>query len=119
MKREVLQNAGIDYQAGLERFLDDEELYQAVLEVFADDDVVARARIAYDKRDPKALLSAVHEAKGASGNAGMSRVYQITAALVSLLRTESYTEDALSAHYREFETAYLSAQAAVREALGA
>ena len=118
MNRDVLQKAGIDYEARLERFMGDEALYHAVLEAFADDDVVKRARRAYDKQDKKALLSAVHEAKGSSGNSGMNTVYRISAELVSLLRRESCDEDELTEGYRKFETAYLCTQAAVREALG-
>lgn len=117
MERGILQKAGIDYEAGLKRFLGDEALYLAVLAAFADDDVVKRARSAYDKQDKKALLSAVHEAKGSSGNAGMNAVYQTAVSLMSLLRSEDYDEAALCEHYRAFETAYLCAQAAVREAL--
>jgi len=117
MNRDILQKAGINYEAGLARFMGDEALYHAVLEAFAGDDVVKRARSAYDKQDKEALFLAVHEAKGASGNAGMDGVYQITAELVSLLRSEGYTEDELSEGYRKFETAYLAAQAAAREAL--
>ena len=117
MNRAVLEKAGIDYEAGLERFLGDEALYSAVLEAFAGDDVVKRARKAYDSQDEKALAFAVHEAKGSSGNAGMNAAYQLASALVSLLRCGSYTKDELTEGYREFETAYLSAQAAAREAL--
>ncbi len=119
MNQDVLQKAGIQYEAGLARFMGDAALYHAVLEAFAADDIVKRARSAYDKRDKKALLFVTHEAKGSSGNAGMNEAYRITADLVSLLRSEDYSEDALMEGYQKFETAYLSAQAAVREALGA
>ena len=119
MNQSILQKAGIDYDAELRRFLGDEPLYLAVLKAFATDDIISRTRHAYNTQDKKALLCAVHEAKGSSGNSGMSKAYEKASSLVSLLRSENYTEQALAECYKKFETAYLDAQAAVLEALKA
>ena len=114
---EVLTKAGIDYQAGLTRFMNDPELYEAVLTAFASEDVLERAQAAYDADDREGLLRVVHEAKGSGGNAGLDRLYAEASALVSLLRGPSYTDDELAEVYQRFTAAYLSARKGIRAAL--
>ena len=116
MKADVLRAAGIDYEAGVARFLGDEALYETVLTAFMNDDVVRLARDAYMRGDRAALLSKVHEAKGASGNADLTDVYEAACALVTLLRGGAYTDAELEAGYLRFEAAYLRAQKGIREA---
>ena len=114
---EVLKKAGIDYQAGLTRFMDDKELYEMVLSAYVRDDLLQRARAAYDKNDRDALLHAVHEAKGSSGNADLTGVYEKACALVTLLRSNDYTDTELKDGFLQFEKAYSAMQEAIREAL--
>ncbi len=117
IKAEVLIASGIDYQAGLSHFLNDTVLYERVLRAFIEDDVVDRARRAYDMGDKAALLSAVHEAKGTSGNTNLDEVYRLGASVVDLLRNGAYSEEALDEKYISFERAYREAQGIVRSAL--
>lgn len=114
---DVLNNAGIDYAAGLERFMGDPALYEMVLSAFLRADVATRARAAFDAHDHEALLAAVHEAKGAGGNAGLDLIYREANALVLLLRSGSYTEDELAKGFLRFEKAYLSARTAIEASL--
>lgn len=118
IKAEELNKAGIDYSAGLKRFMDDPELYEMVLAAFLRADTSRRARAAYDAHDHETLLSVVHEVKGSGGNAGLDRLYTEASALVVLLRSRDYTEDELMKSYMRFEAAYLTAQEAIKEALG-
>ena len=99
----ILKDAGIDCDAGLERFMKDAELYEAVLSAFAADDIVERARAAFDGRNTDMLLRVIHEAKGASGNAGMDAVYTLSAETVAMLRKADFTEEALAESYLRFE----------------
>ena len=117
IKADVLNKAGIDYSAGLERFMGDPELYEMVLAAFVRADVAERARAAYETNDRDTLLAVVHEAKGSSGNAGLTGVYAEASVLVALLRSGSYTEDALSEGFRLFETTYLKARNGIKAAL--
>ena len=115
---ERLNRAGIDYAAGMRRFLDDAELYEAVLTAFAREDILERAEAAFQAGDHGALLRVAHEAKGACGNAGLDNVSAEAGALVSLLRSGAYAENELIEHYKRFARAYTAAQDGVRAALG-
>lgn len=118
IKADVLNKAGIDYNAGLERFMGDPELYEMVLAAFVRDDVAKRARAAYDANDLDSLLKAVHNAKGSSGNAGLNNVYVEANALVKLLRSQDYTDDELTESFLSFEKTYLFVQTAIKAAIG-
>ena len=117
MKAEELNNAGIDYSAGLERFMDDAELYEMVLAAFARTNIPERARAAYDANDRETLLRVVHEAKGSSGNAGLNNIYAEASTLVKLLRSGDYADDDITESYLRFEKIYLSVQAAIKAAI--
>lgn len=117
MNCDILTDGGIDYNRGLSRFLGDAVLYERVLEAFAEDDVALRARAAYDRNDMAGLLSAVHEAKGTSGNMVLEEAYRLACRLVTLLRGENYTDEEISSAFLEFEKEYLSAQVCILRAL--
>lgn len=119
MKLEPLAQAGIDYEAGLRRFMNDKAMYQAVLGAFLRDDVIARVREAYASGDRERLKAAVHEAKGSSGNGGFTAVYDQASALMTLLRGESYTDDELTAAYQRFVDTYMRAWNGIKAALEA
>lgn len=114
---EMLKMAGVDYQAGLARFMNDAELYEAVLMAYAGQDVLERAQEAFQNGDKEMLLAAVHEAKGSSGNADLMAVYVEASALVALLRGNSYTEDELADGFQRFESAYIKIKNAIQAAL--
>lgn len=115
---EELNKAGIDYNAGLARFMGDPSFYELVLDAFARADIPQRARAAYDSNDRETLLSVVHEAKGSSGNAGLNLLYAEARALVKLLRSQDYTDAELSESYLRFESTYLSTQSAIKASIG-
>lgn len=118
IQMEVLQQAGIDYNAGVKRFMNDKGLYEAILTAFAGEDVLERAQAAYRAGNREELRRVVHEAKGSGGNAGLDVVYVPTCAFMELLRSESYTDDELAAAYGRFETAYETTRSAIKKALG-
>lgn len=115
---ERLTRAGIDYAAGLERFMNDPELYEAVLTAFAGENILDRARVAYEKKDYAQLLNVVHEAKGSGGNAGLDNVYAEASALVKLLRSPSYTDEEVKEDYERFARTYTASQDGIKAALG-
>lgn len=114
---ELLRQAGVDYDAGLTRFMNDPELYEAVLAAFAGENTLERAQTAFQKHDCAQLLKVVHEAKGSGGNAGLDNVYTQASVLVALLRSNTYTEDELIADFRRFEKVYGEVRDGVRLAL--
>lgn len=111
-----LQQAGIAYEAGLSRFLGDEELYGTVLTAFLADTTMERASSAFNRHDRAALFSCVHELKGSSGNADMTDVYQASCKLVTLLRGGGGTEDEITDGFMWLQEAYARAMAGIREA---
>lgn len=117
MNAALLKKAGIDYEAGMQRFMQDAELYAAVLTAFIGEDIPQRAQVAYEADNRQLLLRVVHEAKDSSGNAGLDFVYAEACALVSLLRSNGYTDDALKEAYERFLAAYRKAQTAIAAAL--
>lgn len=117
IKADLLNTAGIDYAAGMERFGGDAGLYEMVLRAFLRDDVAERARAAYDANNLSELLKAVHEAKGSGGNAGFDNVYTAANEVVKLLRGNDYSDEELTARFLRFEKVYLSVQTAIKAAL--
>ena len=114
---DALNKAGVDYNAGLKRFMNDPELYEMVLAAFARADIAQRARAAYDANDRETLLKVVHEAKGSGGNAGLDKVYVEASALVKMLRSHDYTDDELTQGFERFESAYMTICDAVKASL--
>lgn len=117
MNIKYLTDAGIDYKAGVERFLDDPELYEAILNAFLNDDLLSRAEAAYESGDRNALRLVIHEAKGSSGNAGFLNIYAAASELSALLRGGNYTDDELRAGFRRFESVYSTVYSGVSAAL--
>ena len=115
---ERLSQAGIDYDAGMRRFLNDAELYEAVLTAFVDEDILERAEAAYRAGDRDGLFRVIHEAKGSGGNAGLDDVYAEASALVLLLRGNACTAGELTDAYERFVRAYTAARDGILAALG-
>lgn len=117
MDPSALRRAGIDYEAGVARFLGDKELYEEVLGAFLSETSLEEARTAFEGGDETRLLAVAHEVKGSSGNADMAILYEASCSLVALLRDESSGDGDLRAAFTRFEAAYLLAREGVREAL--
>ena len=115
----ILKEAGIDYESGVKRFMDDAAFYESVLELFLEDTVLDRARIARAAGDRKALFACAHEMKGASGNADLAALFHASEALVELLRNDRGGDDEIESAYQEFERAYIAAKEGIRQAKAA
>lgn len=114
---EKLNEVGIDYQAGLSRFMDNLELYEAVLNAFLSDNISERAQDAYENRDYETLYSVIHGVKGSSGNAGLTKLYIETSNFAALLHSKNFTEDEVIEHYNRFERAYTKTYDGIKSAL--
>lgn len=119
MNTEILQRAGIDYKAGLNRFLDDKELYESVLTAFLTDTCLDRAQQAMDSGDRAELFASIHAVKGSSGNADMTRLYFASSELVACLRQKDETDEDIAELFGKFRDAYLCARNGIRDALEA
>lgn len=86
MKRDTLIAYGIDYDAGVRRFMGDSALYEEMLSVFLDDDTLDAAEAAFARGDYKAVFDAAHAMKGAAGNLDMTALYAGARRLTEYLR---------------------------------
>lgn len=112
-----LEQAGIDYEEGLERFMGDADLYQVVLRSFLDDGCLERARTAFDAHDADGLFSCAHEIKGSAGNASMTDLYRAACGLVETLRAGRFVDGEVTPAFANFEDAYERARSGISEAL--
>lgn len=96
MNVEMLKACGVDYSQGIERCMNDEELFESVLQCFVEDDMLERTEDAFKRKDYSEMFDCVHELKGACGNAAFTELYDASCVLVELLRG-GCTDDALIA----------------------
>ena len=115
---ELLRQAGVDYPAGVARFMGDTALYETVLSAFLRDKTLETAQSAYRSGDQKALFDCAHEVKGSSGNTDMTALYAASCALVELLRGGGPADGgAVGVAFDRFQAAYTAARRGVRSAL--
>lgn len=117
MDAEKLRQSGIDFDSGVRRFVGDRELYETVLKAFLNDTLLERASAAFDQNDRQALLSAVHELKGASGNSDMTELFSACCRLLVLLRSSDCSLEQIAVGFECLKRAYLLAQEGIRAAL--
>ena len=117
MNADVLKASGIDYDAGLARFVNDQELYETVLQAFLHEDCLQRAETAYAANDNQALFKVAHEVKGCSGNADMKRLYVASCRLVELVRHMEGSQEEIDQAYTVFVKAYNEAVEGIRKAM--
>lgn len=93
MNRKILEENGVDYAAGVRRFMEDRELYEEMLTAFLSDGCCSKAAEAFDKRDYTALFEQAHTLKGASGNLDMPQLYCASSELTEFLRHNSAPDE--------------------------
>lgn len=117
MNREILKQAGVDYDKGVDRFLGDVELYEMILQHFLEDNNLERAELSYKSNDYELLQKQVHEVKGMSGNTDMTALYKSSSELVALLRGKNFTDAELKNAYESFAGDYKKALAGIKNAM--
>lgn len=95
MNKDVLVQAGIDFDGGLERFSGRTEIYVKYLKRFPDDTYYPALLDALEKKDIEAAFVNAHSLKGTAGNLSLNAFYEAIAALVEALRAKDI-EKALS-----------------------
>lgn len=107
MNRDILEKNGIDYAAGLGRFMEDEELYDEMLTAFLSDDSFSKASEAFSSKDYTMLFEQAHAIKGVSGNLDMRELYRASGELSELLRHDKTpARSAVAALFEQMELAY-------------
>lgn len=117
MDREKLREAGICYEKGLERFLDDSALYEEMLMSFLEDNAFDAAKAAREREDYEALFEACHALKGVVGSLDMTELFSTSSALTEYLRNNHQPDrDITAALFSEMEAAYRRVIAGIQEA---
>ena len=116
LNRDILTKAGIDYEKGLSRYLDDAEFYEEVLIGFEEEDAFERAEKYFEAGDANGLLNAVHELKGVAGNVEMTELYKSSSEVVALIRAGKTDMDSLKAPMERVRAAYLRAKEGLAQA---
>ncbi len=117
MNAEILKNAGIDYDRGVKRFMGRAHLYEKTLAKFMRDTAFSRIQAAYEAGDMEQMRAAAHEFKGMCGNIALSTLYDMSHALVELLRSEAGKPAEVAAAYGKLEREYHAVREAVLAAM--
>ena len=81
-----LEAWGVDRAEIMERFVDDEGLYQECLNEFLKDRNFEALQKALEAKDYNQAFQCAHSLKGAAGNLGLKKVYEPMSALTEELR---------------------------------
>lgn len=76
----------------LERFADNEEIYEKYLNRFQSDTHMEAVQAALREGDYQKVLEQAHAMKGMTGTLGMDALYKACSAVVSAVRAEQYQE---------------------------
>ncbi len=88
-----LNALGADTKEGLERVMDDEDLYKMMLGMFVDSVESDPVRTEeFDAADRDALIRKVHTLKGTTGNLSLQPLFEGYMEILSLLREEKPAE---------------------------
>lgn len=117
MNKADLLNSGIDYEAGVKRFMNDHELYEGMLTAFLFDDTFSKVSEAYKAHDYVALFAQSHTLKGVSGNLDMTVLYHMASELTEYLRNNGAPEESVvTALFDKLQSAYYQVTGGIRSA---
>ena len=88
-----LQNAGIDVEDGLRRFMKSEQMFEKFLKKFLDNDLYAAFQKEADTPDATAeqLFERAHALKGVCANLSMTGIIEVLGPMVETLRAGALT----------------------------
>ena len=100
--RQLLEGCGIDYKEGVEKFLDEEELYCGLLVDFLTENTFDEAKRCLAESDTEGFLRAVHAMKSVTGTLSMNGLYRLCVESVDKLRSGD-TKSAAELFERAYE----------------
>ena len=101
MDKKILSECDIDYEQGLEKFMNNTALYERLLNNFLTENTFETAKEAFDQKDYDGVLKAVHTMKSATGTLSMNILYEKCCRVVDDIRAEN-----TSLADRDFEDMY-------------
>ena len=101
---EKVREYGADVDGAMERFLDDEDLYEKCLLTFVDDESFAGVKNALENKDYEQAFNCAHTLKGVAANLGLTPLYDAIVGIVEPLRAKDYSN--LDSQYLAVAEAY-------------
>ncbi|MBR1664000.1 MAG: Hpt domain-containing protein [Ruminococcus sp.] len=87
MNRDLLISGGIDYDHGVERFMNNASVYEKLLRNFPNDNLYEKAFEDYEKGDMDAVFRSLHTMKSTAGTLDMTSLYNATHDMVEAIRS--------------------------------
>lgn len=104
MNKQKLIIAGINYDEGLARFMDNVAMYEKYLKLFVKDDNFANAKAALVKKDYTEFYTCIHTIKGVAGNLSITNLYNKSHEMVVIYREGKY--ELLDEMFADFSIIY-------------
>ncbi len=107
MKKDILNQNGINYDAGVHRLMGDSAMYEEMLAEFLKDDCYNNINSAYDAKDYKALFEQTYALKGVAGSLDMTMLFKAVGELTESVRNYNDPDkDKLPAQMEAVRAAY-------------
>ena len=113
MNIEKLTKLGLDYQAGLARFLGNSALYSKFLSSFAYEPDSEKLKQAMEKKDREGVFQSAHALKGITGNLSLTLLYEKICCVVEDTR-QGWSEKTQS-DFDDYYASYLEVLSALKE----
>lgn len=98
--QKIFEEYGADYQATMERFMNNEGMYLRLLDMLFQDDNLAKLGSALEAGELDRAFEAGHTLKGVTGNMGLEPLFRVLGELVEPLRAGEKREDYLAMYER-------------------
>lgn len=114
MDKNILMNAGVDYEEAVKRFSGNAGIYEKFLLKFEEDPSFQELDQAMKSQDYGTAFTAAHTLKGVSGNLSMNELYHELVPFVEMLRNGSDVEGAVE-FYPHVANAYHELMVVLRD----
>lgn len=85
MNVKILKDAGVDYNAGLDRFVNNADLYERMLHEFIRENEFGDAETALESNDLKSFGEHIHTMKGVTGNLSITPLFEKCCLIMTLI----------------------------------
>lgn len=113
MNKELLEQAGINYDGGVAQCVGNIALFESLLLKFSIDDAPKRAEQYYNEKNYDKLFEVVHEVKGVSGNLCMKSLFSVASRFTEILRENDYTNSDFEELYSQFLSTIIATSKAI------
>lgn len=117
MNKQILIDAGIDYDSGVRRFMGDAGLYEEILAEFLQDNCFDELTAAYEQKDYNQVFIKSHSLKGLTGNLDMTNLYQEMSKLTESVRNAPAIESEVQTLYARVAAEYARVTDGLRAAM--